>query len=134
LPCAGDLLLQAEAVCLQACGGQEGQRLSATLISAPGAVQVGQHGGIDRGNGFPDLVEHVGLAAPVRLRTPIACRPLRLSARPRSRVGSAGEAGTSLLVIAINNAAALAARLGSPAGLDWLLLGLFAVAALAGPV
>jgi len=40
--------------------------------------------------------------------------------------------GTSLLVIAINSAAALAARLGSLAGLDWPLLGLFTAAALAG--
>jgi len=40
--------------------------------------------------------------------------------------------GTSLLVIAINSAAALAARLGSLAGLDWPLLGVFTAAALAG--
>jgi uncharacterized protein len=40
--------------------------------------------------------------------------------------------GTSLLVIAINSATALAARLGSLAGLDWALLGVFTVAALAG--
>ena len=40
--------------------------------------------------------------------------------------------GTSLLVIAINSAAALAARLGSHASLDWPLLGVFTVAALAG--
>jgi uncharacterized membrane protein YfcA len=40
--------------------------------------------------------------------------------------------GTSLLVIAINSATALAARLGSLAGLDWALLGVFTAAALAG--
>jgi uncharacterized protein len=40
--------------------------------------------------------------------------------------------GTSLLVIAINSATALAARLGSLAGLDWPLLGVFTAAALAG--
>jgi uncharacterized membrane protein YfcA len=40
--------------------------------------------------------------------------------------------GTSLLVIAINSAAALAARFGSLAGLDWPLLGVFTAAALAG--
>ena len=40
--------------------------------------------------------------------------------------------GTSLLVIAINSAAALTARLGSHVGLDWPLLGVFTVAALAG--
>jgi uncharacterized protein len=40
--------------------------------------------------------------------------------------------GTSLLVIAINSAAALAARLGSHSSLDWPLLGVFTLAALAG--
>jgi uncharacterized membrane protein YfcA len=40
--------------------------------------------------------------------------------------------GTSLLVIAINSAAALAARLGSHTQLDWPLLGLFTLAAIAG--
>jgi uncharacterized membrane protein YfcA len=40
--------------------------------------------------------------------------------------------GTSLLVIAINSAAALAARLGDTTRLDWPLLGLFTVAAIAG--
>ena len=40
--------------------------------------------------------------------------------------------GTSLLVIAINSAAALTARLGSHVHLDWPLLGVFTVAALAG--
>jgi uncharacterized protein len=40
--------------------------------------------------------------------------------------------GTSLLVIAINSAAALAARLGGHVGLAWPLLGVFTVAALAG--
>ena len=40
--------------------------------------------------------------------------------------------GTSLLVIAINSAAALAVRLGSPVALDWPLLGAFTAAALAG--
>ena len=40
--------------------------------------------------------------------------------------------GTSLLVIAINSATALAVRLGSPVALDWPLLGAFTAAALAG--
>jgi uncharacterized membrane protein YfcA len=40
--------------------------------------------------------------------------------------------GTSLLVIAINSATALAARLGSLAALDLPLLGVFTAAALAG--
>ena len=40
--------------------------------------------------------------------------------------------GTSLLVIAINSTTALAARLGSHTSLDWPLLGVFTVAALAG--
>ena len=40
--------------------------------------------------------------------------------------------GTSLLVIAINSAAALAARLGGHVHLAWPLLGVFTVAALAG--
>jgi uncharacterized membrane protein YfcA len=40
--------------------------------------------------------------------------------------------GTSLLVIAINSAAALAGRLGGPVALDWPLLGVFTAAALAG--
>ena len=40
--------------------------------------------------------------------------------------------GTSLLVIAINSAAALTARLGGHAHLDWPLLGVFTAAALAG--
>lgn len=40
--------------------------------------------------------------------------------------------GTSLLVISINSAAALAARLGGGVRLDWPLLGVFTLAALAG--
>ena len=40
--------------------------------------------------------------------------------------------GTSLLVIAINSAAALAARFGSHVHLDWRLLAIFTVAALVG--
>jgi len=40
--------------------------------------------------------------------------------------------GTSLLVIVINSTTALAARLGSHTSLDWPLLGVFTVAALAG--
>ena len=40
--------------------------------------------------------------------------------------------GTSLLVISINSAAALAARLGGGVHLDWPLLGVFALAALSG--
>ena len=40
--------------------------------------------------------------------------------------------GTSLLVIAINSAVALAARFGSHVHLDWRLLAIFTVAALAG--
>ena len=40
--------------------------------------------------------------------------------------------GTSLLVIAINSAAAFAARLGGHVHLDWPLLGVFTLAALAG--
>jgi hypothetical protein len=40
--------------------------------------------------------------------------------------------GTSLLVIAINSAAALAARLGGQVSLDWVLLAVFTAAALAG--
>jgi uncharacterized protein len=40
--------------------------------------------------------------------------------------------GTSLLVIAINSATALAARLGSPVHLDWPLLAAFTAAAIAG--
>jgi len=40
--------------------------------------------------------------------------------------------GTSLLVIAINSAAALTARFGSHVHLDWRLLAIFTVAALAG--
>ncbi len=40
--------------------------------------------------------------------------------------------GTSLLVIAINSAAAFASRLGGHVHLDWPLLGVFTVAALAG--
>jgi len=40
--------------------------------------------------------------------------------------------GTSLLVIAINSAAALAVRLGGPIALDWPLLAVFTAAALAG--
>jgi hypothetical protein len=40
--------------------------------------------------------------------------------------------GTSLLVIAINSATAFAARMGSHVSLDWPLLGVFTVAALAG--
>ncbi len=41
-------------------------------------------------------------------------------------------AGTSLLVITINSAASLAARLGDHTHLDWPLLGVFTLAALAG--
>jgi hypothetical protein len=40
--------------------------------------------------------------------------------------------GTSLLVIAINSAAALAARLDGQVSLDWPLLAVFTAAALAG--
>ena len=40
--------------------------------------------------------------------------------------------GISLLVIAINSATALAVRLGGHTSLDWPLLGVFTVAALAG--
>ena len=40
--------------------------------------------------------------------------------------------GTSLLVIAINSAVALAARLGGHLHLDWRLLGLFALTAITG--
>jgi len=40
--------------------------------------------------------------------------------------------GTSLLVISVNSAAALVARLGEGAALDWPLIGVFTVAALAG--
>jgi uncharacterized membrane protein YfcA len=40
--------------------------------------------------------------------------------------------GTSLLVIAVNSASALTARLGSGISLDWPLLGVFTLAALAG--
>ena len=40
--------------------------------------------------------------------------------------------GTSLVVIAINSAAALAARLGGQVSLDWPLLAVFTAAALAG--
>ena len=46
--------------------------------------------------------------------------------------GMPAAVGTSLLVIAINSAAALAARLGGPVALDWPLLGVFTAAALAG--
>jgi uncharacterized membrane protein YfcA len=46
--------------------------------------------------------------------------------------GMPAAVGTSLLVIAINSAVALAVRLGGPVGLDWPLLGVFTVAALAG--
>lgn len=42
--------------------------------------------------------------------------------------------GTSLLVISINSAVALASRLGGDAHLDWPLLGLFTLAAIAGTV
>ena len=42
--------------------------------------------------------------------------------------------GTSLLVITINSAAALAARFGTHAHLDWPLLGLFTLSAIAGSV
>jgi uncharacterized membrane protein YfcA len=42
--------------------------------------------------------------------------------------------GTSLLVIAINSAAALAARLGGHPHLDWPLLGLFTLTAIGGSV
>jgi len=44
----------------------------------------------------------------------------------------AAAVGTSLLVIAINSAAALVARLGSQVSLDWALLAVFTAAALAG--
>jgi len=40
--------------------------------------------------------------------------------------------GTSLLVIAVNSASALTARLGGGISLDWPLLGVFTLAALAG--
>jgi uncharacterized membrane protein YfcA len=40
--------------------------------------------------------------------------------------------GTSLLVIAIDSAVALAARLGGQVSLDWALLAVFTAAALAG--
>jgi uncharacterized membrane protein YfcA len=40
--------------------------------------------------------------------------------------------GTSLLVISVNSAAALAARLGANVHLDWPLIGMFTLAALAG--
>ena len=40
--------------------------------------------------------------------------------------------GTSLLVISVNSAAALAARLGASVHLDWPLIGMFTLAALAG--
>jgi uncharacterized protein len=46
--------------------------------------------------------------------------------------GMPAAVGTSLLVIAINAVAALAARLGSHVHLDWPLLGIFTAAALAG--
>ncbi len=42
--------------------------------------------------------------------------------------------GTSLLVIAVNSAAALVARLGGHTHLDWPLLGLFTLTAIAGSV
>ena len=42
--------------------------------------------------------------------------------------------GTSLLVIAINSAAALVTRLGTPAHLDWGLIGTVSAAAIAGSV
>ena len=40
--------------------------------------------------------------------------------------------GTSLLVISVNSASALAARLGASVHLDWPLIGMFTLAALAG--
>ena len=40
--------------------------------------------------------------------------------------------GTSLLVIAVNSVAALGARLGGGVHLDWPLIGVFTLAALAG--
>jgi uncharacterized membrane protein YfcA len=40
--------------------------------------------------------------------------------------------GTSLLVISVNSAAALGARLGEGVHLDWPLIGVFTLAALAG--
>ena len=40
--------------------------------------------------------------------------------------------GTSLLAISVNSAAALAARLGASVRLDWPLIGMFTLAALAG--
>jgi uncharacterized membrane protein YfcA len=46
--------------------------------------------------------------------------------------GMATAVGTSLLVIAISSAAALAARAGSGFGLDWALVAVFTVAAIAG--
>ena len=46
--------------------------------------------------------------------------------------GMPAAVGTSLLVIAINSAAALAARLGGQVSLDWALLAVFTAAALAG--
>lgn len=42
--------------------------------------------------------------------------------------------GTSLLVIAINSAVALAARLGTPAHVDWTLIAVFAAVAMAGSI
>lgn len=42
--------------------------------------------------------------------------------------------GTSLLVIAINSAVALAARLGTPAHVDWTLIVVFAAVAMAGSI
>jgi uncharacterized protein len=46
--------------------------------------------------------------------------------------GMPAAVGTSLLVIAINSAAALAARLGGQTSLDWALLAVFTAAALVG--
>ena len=46
--------------------------------------------------------------------------------------GMPAAAGTSLLVIAVNSASALTARLGGGISLDWPLLGVFTLAALAG--
>lgn len=46
--------------------------------------------------------------------------------------GMPAAVGTSLLIISVNSAAALAARLGEGVHLDWPLLGVFTLAALAG--
>ena len=45
-------------------GGQQRQRLPGPLVAAARPVQVDQHGVIHRGDGLPDHVQDVGLAAP----------------------------------------------------------------------